>query len=196
MINASSVNNNLLSLREENKVIEKTEDTNENHIKNKHLLGNKHLKLNTKIAKENCRNDLDENFNASKTDYRSNNKYFQHFFENKIPSNAIIFSNKNKSSNKDLLLLTKLNNENNNKIDLKNNTFANNQSFNKEKDEKAETYLYKNDISNSITNEDFIKTFEIIKNYLKIEQKQYLQNHNRLILNSKEKDLEISRLKV
>jgi len=135
--------------------------------------------------------------NGAKSDYQPNGRN-QFLFEGK-PASVGVYSNRNQGSNKNLILFNLNNNNNNsnntshshnNKIDLKNNTFAKDSSVHKEKDEGEGSN------SSGISGKEFLKTLEIMKNYLKIEQKQFLEKHNEILKKNQEKDLEIARLKV
>lgn len=180
------------SLLVNNDLLTKSNMYNNGEIpKSELLLPKKNLKLNTKLTEENFKKGKNDIPDGSKSDYQPNGRN-QFFFDGK-PASVKINSNRHKESNKDLLLFNLNNNNSNNtshnKIDMKNNTFAKDSSMHKEKEENEGQ-------SNVINPKEFLKTLEIMKNYLKIEQKQFLEKQNEMIKKNQEKDIEIARLKV
>jgi hypothetical protein len=183
-------NNDLLNI--------KAKKLSESEIpKSENLQSKRNFKLNTKLTEENFKKRPNDIQDGSKSDYQPNGRN-QFFFEGK-PGSVKINSNRHSESNKDLLLFNlnkdnnihnnNSNNKSHNKIDMKNNTFAKDSSMHKEKEE-GEGQI------NAISGKEFLKTLEIMKNYLKIEQKQFLEKQNEMFKKNQEKDMQIARLKV
>jgi len=176
-----------------------TTEKNQEFIKER-LNSKKVLKLNTKSAEEQFKKIPVDTGNGSKTNYQQDRKQ-KHFFDNKTASVGI-YSNRNKDSYQDISLFNfnkenaSSNNTSANKIDMKNNTFAKDSGKKKENDEFQNENNNNNNSNNNTTSKDFLKTLEIMKNYLKIEQTQFLEKQNIIKQKNLEKDSEINRLKV
>lgn len=116
-------------------------------------------------------------------------------------SNEIQYNSNNNNNN-----INNSNRSSNNRIEMKNNTFArDNNSAYKDKEEN-EHYFFNNynnnnnsakdNINKDVTNKELLRMLDIMKSYLKIEQKQFNDKKNDFKQKTLQKDIEIAKLKV